>query len=106
MFDQVKTDLQKANPDYTLCLPDLYCYYEMSLISFGCDKDFNYLLQLNVFIELHTQKLWSVPIKDNSTEKKVLHLTAALKRLCGYERGKFYFLDNIRINIMRTHGNE
>ena len=50
MLDQVKAAFQKTNPDCTLLFPELHYYYDMKLVNFGYDKDFNLLLQFQVFI--------------------------------------------------------
>ena len=76
MLCHIKAVLQKTNPDLTLLFPDLYYYYDMKLVSFGYDKDFNLLLQCQVLIEPYTQKPLAlyqleevpVPIKDTNTE--------------------------------------
>ena len=51
---QTKTVLQKTNPDNTILFHYLYYYYDMKLISFGYDKDFNPSLQFPAFTEPYT----------------------------------------------------
>ena len=76
MLNQIKAALQKTDPNYNLLFHDLYYYYDMQMVSFSYDKDFNFLLQLPVFIEPYFQDPLSlyqietvpIPIKDINTE--------------------------------------
>ena len=88
MLNQVKKALQKTNPNYNLLFPDLYYYYDMKLVSFSYNKDFNLLFQFPIYIEPYTQKplvLYQlesvpVPIKDN-TETNLYTLNSAYNKV-------------------------
>ena len=56
MLGKVKVALQQTNPAYNLLFLGLHYYYEMELISFGYNRDFNVLLQFPVYVKLYTQK--------------------------------------------------
>ena len=68
--------LQHTNPDYTLVLETMHLYYDMQLVTFGIDRDMNFVIQFLVFIQPFIQKpliLYQletvpVPILDTNTE--------------------------------------
>ena len=76
MLNQVKKALQKTYLNPNVLFLHLYYCYDMKLVSFGYDKDFNLSLQFSVFTEPYPQKpsalyqLETVPvaIKDNDKE--------------------------------------
>ena len=75
-FNEVKTAIQKTNPDYDLVIDRLYLYYNMQLVTFGIDKDKNLIIQFPVFIHPYTQQplilfqleTIPVPIIDQNTQ--------------------------------------
>ena len=52
----VKTAIQKTNPDYDLVIDRLHLYYNMQLVTFGIDKDKNLIIQFPVLIQPYTQQ--------------------------------------------------
>ena len=55
ILNNVKTAIQKTNPDYNLVIDRLHLYYDMQLVTFGIDKDKNLIIQFPVFIQLYIQ---------------------------------------------------
>ena len=51
MLHQVQEALQKTYPNYNLLFTDFYYYYDIKLVSFSYDKDFNLFLFFPVFLE-------------------------------------------------------
>ena len=83
ILTEVKKMLQISNSDYDLVLDKLHLYYDMSLITFGIDKDMNLIIQFPVFIQPYTQKpliqyqLETVPfpiLDENTKAQSYMHL--------------------------------
>ena len=79
----VKKLLHHTNPDYALVLERLHLYYNMQLVTFGIDKDMNFVIQFPVFIQPYTQKplilyqLETVPVlilNTNTEAQSYTHL--------------------------------
>ena len=51
ILTDVKTAIQKTNPDYDLVIDRLHLYYNIQLVTFGIDKDKNLIIQFPVFIQ-------------------------------------------------------
>ena len=76
ILDDVKTTLQRKNPDCDLVIKRLHLYYDMKLVTFGIDRDRNLIVQFPVFIQQFTQQLLilyqidmvPVPIIDQNTQ--------------------------------------
>ena len=75
MLDHIKTAIHKANLDYTPLFPDLYYYFDMKFIKFGCGKDFNLLLQ---FLHLVLYQLEIISVSLTITQKHILTLDHSL----------------------------
>ena len=82
LTEVIKT-LQITNPDYDLVLDRLHLYYDMPLITFGIDKDMNFIIHFPVFIQPYTQKslilyqleTGPIPILDKNTQtQSYMHL--------------------------------
>ena len=56
ILNEVKTAIQKTNPDYDLVIDKLHIYCDMQLFTFGIDKDKNLIIQFPVFMQLYTQQ--------------------------------------------------
>ena len=56
IFIEVKKSLQITNTDYDLVIDRLHLYYDMSLITFGTDKNMNLIIQFPIFVQPYTQK--------------------------------------------------
>ena len=56
ILNDVKTAIWKSNPDYDLVIDRLQLYYDMQLVTFGIDKDKNFIIQFPVFIQPYTQQ--------------------------------------------------
>ena len=48
--------LQVNNRDCDLVIKRLYLYYDMKLVTFGIDDQWNLIIQFPVFVQLHTQQ--------------------------------------------------
>ena len=76
ILNDVKTAIQKSNPDYDLVIYRLHLYYDMHLVTFGINEDKNFIIQYPVFIQPYTQQpllLYQletvpVPIIDQNTQ--------------------------------------
>ena len=76
ILDAVTKSLQQTNPDYALILDRLHLYYDMSLVTFGIDREMNLVIQFPVFIQLYIKKPLTlyqletvpVPILDTNTD--------------------------------------
>ena len=76
ILNDVKTAIQKSNPDYDLVIDRLHLFYNMQLVTFGIDKDKNLIIQFPVFIQPYTQQPLTlyqletvlVPIIDQNTQ--------------------------------------
>ena len=56
ILNEVRKTLQVTNPDYDLVIDRLHLYYDMPLVTFGIDKDWNHTVQFPVFIQPYTQQ--------------------------------------------------
>ena len=56
ILNDVKTAIQKTNPDYDVVIDRLHLYYNMQLVTFGIDKDKNLIIQFPVFVQPYTQQ--------------------------------------------------
>ena len=54
ILNDVTIAIQKTNPDYDLVLDILHLYYDKQLVTFGIDKNKNFIIQFPVFIQLYT----------------------------------------------------
>ena len=54
IFNEVKTSIQKTNPDYDLVIDRLHLYYNIQLVTFGTDKDKSHIIQFLVFVQPYT----------------------------------------------------
>ena len=76
ILNEVKTAIQKTNPDYDLVIERLHLYYDIQLVTFGIDKDKNLIIQFPVFVQPYTQQTLilyqletvPVPIIDQNTQ--------------------------------------
>ena len=76
IISEVKIAIRKTNPDYNLVIDRLHLYYDMKLVTFGIDKERNFIIQFPVFIQPYTQQsliLYQietvpVPIIDQNTD--------------------------------------
>ena len=48
--------IRRTNPDYDLVMDRLHLYYDMQKVTFGIDKERNFIIQLPVFIQPYTQQ--------------------------------------------------
>ena len=48
--------MQITNPDYDIVIDTLHLYYNMQLVTFGIDKDKNFIVQFPIFIQPYTQQ--------------------------------------------------
>ena len=53
---EVRIAIRKTNPDYDLAIERLHLYYEMKLVTFGIDKERNFIIQFPVFMQPYTQQ--------------------------------------------------
>ena len=83
IISDVKTAIQKTNPDYDLVRDRHHLYYNMQLVTFGINKDKNLIEKFPVFIQPYTQQpleLYQietvpVPIIDQNTQTQYyMHL--------------------------------
>ena len=73
---EVKTALQTSNPDCDLVIDRFHLYYNMQLVTFGIDKDKNFIIPFPVFIQpcaqqpliLYQLETVPVPIIDQNTQ--------------------------------------
>ena len=56
IVNEVRKMLQVTNPDYDLVIDRLHLYYEMQLVTFGIDRDKNFIVQFPIFIQPYTQQ--------------------------------------------------
>ena len=76
ILNEAKVVIWKTNPDYDLVIDRLHLYYDMQLVSFGINKDKNFIVQFPVFIQPYTQQalilyqieIVLVPIIDQNTQ--------------------------------------
>ena len=85
ILNNIKTAIQKTNPDYDLVIDRLHLYYDMQVVTFGIDKDKNLIIQFPIFIQPYTQQppilyqLETVPfpiIDQNTQAQSYTHLQA------------------------------
>ena len=82
ILNEVKTAIQKTNPDYDLVIDRLHLYYDMQLVTFGIHKDKNLIIQFPVFIQPYKQQplllyqieTVSVPIRDQIHKCTLTHI--------------------------------
>ena len=48
--------IRKTNPDYDLVIERLHLYYDVTLLTFGIDKERSLIIQFPVFIQPYTQQ--------------------------------------------------
>ena len=51
ILNDIKIAIRKTNPDYDLVIDILHLYYDIQLVTFGIDKDKNFIVQFLVFIQ-------------------------------------------------------
>ena len=56
ILKEVRIAIAKSNKDYDLVLTRLYLYYDMKLVTFGIDNQWNLIVQFPVFVQPYTQK--------------------------------------------------
>ena len=56
ILTEVKKTLQITNQDYDLVFDRLHLYYDMSLVTFGIDKDMNLIIPFPIFVQPYTPK--------------------------------------------------
>ena len=56
ILNEVKTAIQKTNPDYDMVIDRLHLYHDMQFVTFGIYKDRNLTIQFPVFIQPYTQQ--------------------------------------------------
>ena len=90
-LNDVKSAIQKNDPDYNLVIDRLHLYYDMQLVTFGIDKDKNLIMQFPVFIQPYTQQppilyqIETVPvliIDQNTQAQFYTHLAGKLTVHC------------------------
>ena len=83
ILNDVKTAIQKINPDYDLVIDRLHLYYDMQLVTFGIDKDKNLIVQFPVFMQSYMQQplilywigtVWVLIIDQNTQVQSYTHL--------------------------------
>ena len=57
ILKEVRNTLRTTNPDYDLVIDRLHLHYDIQLVTFGIDKDRNFIIQFPVFIQPYTQQL-------------------------------------------------
>ena len=55
ILNEVRKTLQITNPDYDLVIDRLHLYYDLQLVTFGIDKDKNFIVKFPVLIQPYTQ---------------------------------------------------
>ena len=55
ILNELKIAIRKTNPDYDLVTDRLHLYYDMKLVTFGIDKEKNFIIQFPVFIQPYTK---------------------------------------------------
>ena len=71
ILSDVKTAIWKTNPDFDLVIGRLHLYYNMQLVTFGIDKDKNFIIQFPVFIQPYTQQPLNTVSYRNSTSSNL-----------------------------------
>ena len=62
---EVKTSLQHTNPDYTLVLERLHLYYDMQLVTFGIDREYESCGSVpGIYTTIHPKTISSLPIRN------------------------------------------
>ena len=57
ILDAVRPALRKTNPNWNIVIKRLHLFYDMKLVTFGIDRDKNFVIQFPVFIQPYTQQL-------------------------------------------------
>ena len=76
ILNVVNTTVRKTDPDYDLVMKRLYLYFDITLVTFGIDRDRNLIILFPVFIQPYTQlplilyeiETVPVPIIDQNTQ--------------------------------------
>ena len=105
---------QHTYPDYTLALDRLHLYYDMQLVTFGIDKDTNFVIQFPVFIQPYTQKplvlyqLETVPVPtlDTNTEAQSYTHLKVKKPYLALNSETYISLTNQELWSCKKIGNE
>ena len=56
ILSEVKVAVRKTNPDYDLVIKRFHVYYDMKLVTFGIDKDRNFIIQFPVSMQPYTKQ--------------------------------------------------
>ena len=56
ILNSVKETLIKSNPHYDIVIKRVHLYYDMKLITFGIDRNWNLIIQFPVFVQPYTQQ--------------------------------------------------
>ena len=56
ILEEVKKAIQKMNPDYNIVIKRLHLYYDMKFVTFGFDRDRNFIIQFPVLVQPYTQQ--------------------------------------------------
>ena len=56
ILNSVKEMLTKANPDNDIVIKRLHLYYDMKLVTFGIDRNRNFIIQFPVFVQPYIQQ--------------------------------------------------
>ena len=56
ILSEIRKTLQITNLDYDLMIDRLHLYYNMQLVTFGIDKDKNFIVQFPVFVQPYMQQ--------------------------------------------------
>ena len=56
ILTKVRKAITKLNKDYDLVLTRLYLYYDIKLVMFGIDREWNLIIQFPIFVQPYTQK--------------------------------------------------
>ena len=54
ILNEVKTVIQKTNPDYYIVIKRFHLYCDMKLVTFSVDRNRNLIIQFPVFIQPYT----------------------------------------------------
>ena len=81
ILNAVQMEILKTNPDYDTVIKRLHFYYDMKLITFGIDRDWNLIIQFPVFIQPCTQQwlilyqIETVPVPNIDLNKQTDYYT-------------------------------
>ena len=56
ILNNVKTAIQKTNPDYNLVIDRLHLYCDVQLVTFAIDSEKNRIIQFQIFVQPYTQQ--------------------------------------------------